>query len=230
MSYNHTLSDNTFTGDRKVGILDRFKKNSPSLYVLKGYTGDNKWRKVGEFDDPVLFDAAIDEVDNPQNYKRFKLLELKDGKYVKTLWKEENPDYEAPAKTAMSEAPDELKKYVRGEIQSAYGEISAIYEARMEAGMKILEKAYTSSIDILTEAMKTSAKVEVEAVRSKIDQAKELVELAAPAPAPTPEPSSSKEPSFMSEIGEAIKEGLGDAIKTGIKEKVAQRGVEVPER
>lgn len=213
-----------------MSIFRRGKKKSPPLYVLKGYTGGNKWKKVGEFDDPAPFDEAIDDVDDPQSYKRFKLVKTEDGKYVETVWKEENPDYEKPEKTAMSEAPDEIRKYVRGEIESAFGEIAAIYEARMEAGMKILEKAYTSSIEILTEAMKTSAKVEVEAVRSKIDQAKELVELAAPAPATAPPAKSPEDKGFMGEVVEAVKEGVGDAIKEGIKKKVAGRGVEVPER
>ena len=213
-----------------MSIFRRGKKKSPPLYVLKGYTGDNKWRKVGEFDDPAPFDEAIDEVDNPQNYKRFKLLETQEGKYVKTVWKEENPDYKAPETTAMTEAPEELRKYVRGQIETAFGEVAAIYEARMEAGMKILEKAYTSSIEILTEAMKTSAKVEVEAVKSKIDQAKELVSLAAPPPAPTPLAKKPEDKGFVGEIGDAIKEGVGEAIKTGIKKRVAERGVKVPER
>lgn len=230
MSYNQALSDNTFTGEVKVSFFRRGKKKSPPVYVLKGYTGDNRWRKVGEFDDPASFDAAIDEVDNPQNYKRFKLIKTENGKYAETVWKEENPDYEPSSETAISKAPDEIKKYVKAQIESAFGEVSAIYEARMEAGMKILEKAYTSSIDIMTEAMKASAKVEVEGVKSKIEQAKELVSIASPSPSSTPPPPAPKEKGFMSEIGDAIKEGVGDAIKEGIKKKVKERGVKVPER
>ena len=213
-----------------MGVFDRFRAKGDKVYKLKGYTAANKWRQIEEFDGQVAFDEAIDEVDDPTPYKRFKLMEYRGNKYVRTVWKENNPDFVAPARDKREVGAGDMRKMIQKEIEGSLDEIRSLYETRMEAGMKILTKAYESSIEVLTEAMKTSAKVEVEGVKQKIEQAKELMQIAAPATPAGSKSEGEKGGGFLEEVGEAITDGVKDAVKDGIKARAKKRKVHVPEK
>lgn len=205
------------------------KKGENRVLRLKGYSG-TKWETIDDFESEAAFDEVLEEVEDPNRFKRFKLMEYVDGRYKRTCWKENNPDYEPKDTSAARLPPAQLREYMKKEIEGALDEIKTMYQARLDSGMEILTKAYTSSIDILTEAMKKSAGVEVEGVKTKIEQAHELIKLATPTPPAGSKSGGEKEGGFIEELGGVIKDGVKDAVKEGVKARAKEKKISVPEK